>query len=431
MQDMIASQDILSQLRQSRSAAQQLACLPAEAKNKALARFATLVEEERFNLLQANEVDLARERGRLSGALYQRLKLDPGKISQLGAGIRDVAALPDPTGKVLSKTLLDDGLLLEQVTVPLGVIAIIFESRPDVIPQILALALKSGNAVVLKGGSEAIESNRAFMQLVNRLTHEDELLPEGWATLVDSREAIHAVLGHPEYVDLVIPRGSNQLVQTVMQSTTIPVLGHADGVCHIYVHPSADLDRAIPLIIDAKSQYPSACNATETVLLDEALPPGFVEALVHACREAGIALRGDDTLRARFGMPPVEDWHTEYGELTLALGMVPDSEAAIAHINTYGSHHTDCILAREQTVIDRFLAGVDSASVFANASTRFADGYRYGLGAEIGISTSRTHARGPVGLEGLVTTKYLLQGAGQRVADYVGAQARPFVHKRL
>ena len=426
-------------LRTARSAARSMAALTEDERNTALLAFAELVAEHGPALLAANAEDCDREADRLSPALYQRLGLDEGKLRDLVQGIRDVAGLEDPVGRVLSKTRLDDGLVLEQRSVPLGVLAIIFESRPDVIPQILALVLKSGTAVVLKGGSEAIRSNVAFMALVDRLAERCPFLPEGWAQLVVSRQAVHDLLDYPEYVDLVIPRGSNELVRTIMDSTRIPVLGHADGVCHAYVHPSADIPAAVDVVVDAKVQYPSACNALEAVLVDRAVAPDFLPALarglaawpkpvrVRACPDSLPHLEGH-------GVEPAseDDWGREYGELTLAVKTVDDMAAAIDHIHGYGSGHTDVILATDDGAIDRFLTEVDSASVFANCSTRFADGFRYGLGAEIGISTARTHARGPVGLEGLVIYKYVLRGSGQVVRDYTGAQpARRFTHERL
>jgi glutamate-5-semialdehyde dehydrogenase len=313
-------------------------------------------------------------------------------------------------------------------------IGIVFESRPDVIPQILSLILKSGNAVVLKGGREAVYSNNAFMKLVGDLNQRCAYLPEGWAALLDSREAVQAMLNYPQYVDLIIPRGSNQLVQSIMAATKIPVLGHADGVCHLYVHASANLKQATALAIDAKIQYPAACNALETLLVDEAIAAEFLPTFAEGARQANVVLRGCD--QSQSILPDLEaateaDWRTEYGDLTLAVKVVSSLETAIAHINQFGSHHTDAIVAQDTAALERFMNAVDSACVFANASTRFADGFRFGLGAEIGISTAKTHARGPVGLEGLVIYKYKLRGNGQVVADYTGVNAKPFLHEAL
>ena len=424
-----------SSLQQAKNAFLSMATLTTAQKDAALEEFATIIEANADFLLGENQKDIAQaEQDGLTSSLYQRLKLDAGKINQLVQGIRDLKKLPDPAGRVLSATKLDDGLILEKQTVPLGVIGIIFESRPDVIPQILSLILKSGNAVVLKGGKEAALSNQAFMRLVQQLNERCPWLPAAWATLLDSREAVQQMLNYPQYVDLVIPRGSNQLVQSIMAATKIPVLGHADGVCHIYVHPSANLEQAVPLVIDAKSQYPAACNALETLLVDEAIAAQFLPGFVRQAQQAGLSLKACEHTQAIIsGLEPATeaDWRAEYGDLTLAVKVAPSLEAAIEHINRYGSHHTDAILAQDAEAQERFLNAVDSACVFANASTRFADGFRFGLGAEIGISTAKTHARGPVGLEGLVIYKYKLRGNGQTVSDYVGENARPFLHEAL
>lgn len=417
-----------------------MATLSRAQKDEALTALADLLLEQQEALLAANALDLAQAQAEgLSGPLLNRLKLDEGKLTQLKQGILDVKALPDPVGQTLSKTLLDEGLILEKKTVPLGLIAIIFESRPDVVPQILSLILKSGNAVVFKGGKEATHSNRAFITLVEALAQRCPFLPQGWATLIEGREAVAELLTYPQHVDLVIPRGSNELVQHIMAATRIPVLGHADGVCHLYLHPSANLQATLPVIIDAKTQYPSACNALETLLVDEAVAPEFWPAFSRAAQAAGVTLKACEASLPQLlahlpgAQPATEaDWRTEYGDLTLAVKVVKSLPEAIGHINTYGSHHTDGILATNEAAIGQFLSAVDSASVFVNASTRFADGFRYGLGAEIGISTARTHARGPVGLEGLVSTKYLLTGQNQIVGDYVGnPPAKTFCHQAL
>jgi glutamate-5-semialdehyde dehydrogenase len=425
---------IESLLRDSREASYQLAVLTTQQKNQVLEKFAILIDENTDFLLAENHKDLEAQEGQIAPSLYQRLKLDRSKVQQLVQGIRDVVNLPDPVGQVLSKTRLDSGLILEKMTVPLGVIGIVFESRPDVIPQILSLVLKSGNAVVLKGGSEAKHSNYAFMTLVEQLQQSFPWLPAAWAQLVDTRQAVQEMLAFPQYVDLVIPRGSNQLVQSIMAATKIPVLGHADGVCHVYVHQSANLDKAVKIAVDAKAQYPAACNAAETLLVDEPVAEAFLPRFTQEASRAGITLKGCDRTRQILPQAEVateEDWHTEYGDLTLSVKVVPDIAEAINHINSYGSHHTETIIAENTGAQETFLNSVDSAGVFSNASTRFADGFRYGLGAEIGISTAKTHARGPVGLEGLVIYKYKLRGNGQVVSDYVGENPRPFLHDHL
>ncbi|HSR54493.1 MAG TPA: glutamate-5-semialdehyde dehydrogenase [Acidobacteriota bacterium] len=424
-------EQLLSRAKQASYAA---AVLSSSHKNEALTRFARLIEESREFLLEENRKDVEAQRGRISDSLFQRLELDRGKIDQLVTGLRDMAELADPVGRVLSRTLLDEGLVLEKLSVPLGVVAVIFESRPDVIPQILALILKSGNCALLKGGSEAKRSNRAFMQLVEKLNQDCPFLPPDWAQLLDSREDVQRLLAFPQYVDLVVPRGSNQLVRSIMKATQIPVLGHADGICHFYLHHSADFDQALKLVVDAKIQYPAACNALETLLVDAQAADGFLPLLARAAQEQDMPLRAcSRSMKWLDQARPAqeEDWRTEYGDRTLAVRMVDSPQEAVRHINTYGSHHTDGILCRDEEVQEAFLASVDSAGVFANASLRFADGFRFGLGAELGISTSKTHARGPVGLEGLVIYKYKLRGQGQRVADYTGPKARPFVHRPL
>jgi glutamate-5-semialdehyde dehydrogenase len=425
---------VSSILKQVRKASHAMAVLPAEEKERALDLFARRIDESRSYLLQENRRDQEQQEGKIPQSLFQRLILDDAKLDQLVNGIRDVGRMADPVGRVLSRTLLDDGLILEKVEVPLGVIGIIFESRPDVIPQILSLILKSGNAVVLKGGSEALHSNRAFMKVVSELSHDLPQLPEYWATLLESREAVHEMLDYPQYIDLIIPRGSSQLVSSIMNATQIPVLGHTEGICHTYVDGAADVAKAVPIVIDSKVQYPAACNALETLLVDQSIAPRFLPALAEAARRNQVSIKGcQQTRRLLPDVTPAteEDWKTEYGNRTMAVKVVKGVDAAIEHINQFGSQHTDSILTQDEATAEYFLDRVDSASVFCNASTRFADGYRYGLGAEIGISTNRTHARGPVGLEGLVIYKYKLRGTGQIVSDYVGQDARPFQHKKL
>lgn len=419
-----------SLLKLSQKAFRVLSQLKLEEKNKALEHFAELIEKNKTKLISENQKDLKREKGKLSVALYQRLKLDEEKINQIVQGIRDLVKLSDPVNSVLAETLLDDGLVLQKVSVPLGVVGVIFESRPDVMPQVLSLMLKSGNAVVLKGGSEALCSNKAFMKLITELDRTAKL-PKGWAQLVVSRKAVHEMLDYPEYVSLIIPRGSNALVQSIMKNTKIPVMGHADGICHLYVHDDADVKKALELTLDSKLQYPSACNALETLLVNAAKAKEFLPLLDAAAREHKLELRVCDKTRKvipKNKKVTSKDWSTEYGEAILAVKIVKNMDEAIEHIHAYGSSHTDCIVAQSLNAIEDFLNRVDSAGVFANASTRFADGFRYGFGAEVGISTGKIHARGPVGMEGLSIYKYKLRGQGQRVQDYVGAAAKKFKH---
>ena len=420
-------------LKQSKNAFFKISTLNLEIRNRALETFARLTEETGAFLLAENAKDLEASQGKIKNTLYKRLELDSGKLAQVVQGIRDVAALPDPIGQVLERTTLDTGLELEKVSVPLGVIAMVFESRPDVIPQILSLALKSGNAVVLKGGREALKSNHAFMAIVAKLEEQIPELPSGWAQLVDTREDFQELLSYPEWVDLVIPRGSNELVRQIMNSTQIPVLGHAEGICHIYVHDKADLNTAVSVAIDAKAQYPAVCNALETLLVDAKIAEGFLPDFERAASEAKVQLKA--CARTRQVLPQAEaateeDWTTEYGDLTLSIKVVDGLDEAVSHINRFGSHHTDGIISEDAAVRETFLQKVDSATVVANASTRFADGFRFGLGAEVGTSTLKIHARGPVGLEGLTIYKYVLRGEGQVVAEYVGENAKPFLHQK-
>ena len=420
-------------LRASKAAFYRISTLSEELRNRALDRFADLLEAEQDFLLEENRKDLEASDGKIKPSLYNRLELDSGKMAQLIAGVRDVRLLPDPVGRVIERTELDSALVLEKISVPIGVIAIVFESRPDVIPQILSLALKSGNAVVLKGGREAVCSNRAFMKLVSRLETELDALPRGWAQLVDTREDFQELLRYPEWVDLVIPRGSNELVRSIMDRTQIPVLGHAEGICHLYVHARADLEKSLRVVLDAKAQYPAVCNALETLLVDVGVAREFLPVFQRAAEAAGIHLKGCSRTRDLIrGIDEATeaDWRTEYGDLTLAVRIVDSLGDAVEHINRYGSHHTDGILTEDAKARESFLAQVDSATVMVNASTRFADGFRFGLGAEVGISTLKTHARGPVGLEGLTIYKYVLRGEGQVVADYVGERAKPFLHRK-
>lgn len=415
--------------RAARGASRALANTPVEARNGALLRAAALLREHREAILAANAMDRALARD-LSPALLARLALDEAKVEVLSQGLEAVAALPDPLGKVDLRRLLDDGLELTRTTVPLGVLLVIFESRPDAAVQIGALAIKSGNAAILKGGREARHSVDLLLGLMRQALSEQGLPMDALQTL-DSREAVDALLDRTADIDLVIPRGSSELVRSLQARTRIPVLGHAEGICHLYLDAAADPAMALRLVRDAKLQYPAACNAVETVLVHAAAAPILVPAL--AATLPAVELRGCPACRALAPMAEATetDWDTEYGAPVLALRVVEDLDAALAHIARHGSGHTEAIVTEDPAAAARFLREVDAAGVYHNASTRFADGHRYGFGAEVGISTSRIHARGPVGLEGLVTTKYVLQGAGHTVADYTGPGARPFLHRDL
>ena len=424
-----------AQIRQAalnaRSASRRLATAPNDARNLALTEAAALLESRAPAILQANAEDCAAA-GDLPISTLQRLKVNDHKLRDMARGLRAVAALADPLGRVKLRRLLDEGLELTQVTCPLGVLAVIFESRPDALTQIGSLAIKSGNAALLKGGREAARTNAILAEcLRDGLTSAG--LPADAVQLLQEREDVEAMLAMDDLVDLVIPRGSSALVRHIQANTKIPVLGHSEGICHVYVDAAADPARAIAIIRDAKAQYPAVCNAAETVLIHRDAAQ-ILPALAKDLRQVGVELRGcPRCLGFVPDMAPATDadWDTEYGDLILSLKIVDSLEEAIAHIHAHGSGHTEAIVTEDEATAERFLAEVDAAGVYHNASTRFADGYRYGFGSEVGISTGRIHARGPVGLEGLLSSKYLLRGHGHRVEDYTGPNAKPFLHQDL
>ncbi len=428
---------LLQQAQLARAAAQCTATLPTSSKNAALEAMATALLEQQEPILAANRADLTRaaemvSAGELSPSAYARLKLDADKLAGMVAGVREVIRLGDPVGRPLLIRELDEGLVLERRTYPLGVLGVIFESRPDALVQIAALAVKTGNSVLLKGGAEALLSCQALMAAIQAGLQQIPEFPQGSLQLLTTREEIKALLHLEGLVDLIIPRGSNAFVRYVMDNTRIPVLGHADGICHLYVDRAADVDMAVKLTVDSKTQYPAACNAIETLLVHEAIAPHFLPTVVKALKEKGVELRGDPLSRELVPdlLPTTEeDWSTEYADLILSMKMVGSLKEAIAHIQQYGSRHTEAIVTEDAAAAQQFLDEVDAAGVFHNASTRFADGFRYGFGAEVGISTQKLPPRGPVGLEGLVTYRYQLRGKGQIVADYTGPQARPFQHR--
>ena len=421
---------IRTRAKAARSASRILAVAPLEARNRALTAAAEILLERAGEVLQANAADCAQ--ADLSPAAGARLKIDDGKLREMARGLQAVAALPDPLGQVRLRRLLDEGLELTQLTCPLGVLGVIFESRPDALLQIGSLAIKSGNAALLKGGRESAGSNRVLAGILHQGLAAAGL-PETAVQLLDGREEVEALLGMDDLVDLIIPRGSSALVRHIQTHTRIPVLGHAEGICHIYLDAAADPAKAVAIVRDAKLQYPAACNAVETLLAHRDASAVLIR-VAEDLRAHGAELRGCPRTRAL--LPWVleateADWDTEYGEPILAIRMVDSLEEAIAHIHAHGSGHTEAILTEDPRAAKRFLAEVDASGVYHNASTRFADGYRYGFGAEVGISTSRIHARGPVGLDGLLSSKYLLRGQGQRVADYAGPDAKPFLHRDL
>jgi glutamate-5-semialdehyde dehydrogenase len=429
--------EVLLKAKAARAAALQLANVRPEVKNISLHRAASTIMENRELVLSANakDVELAerlRRRGKLSKAFVGRLKLDEHKLKDIATMIESVAKLEDPIGKTLYSMELDENLELYRVSCPIGVVGAIFEARPDVLPQISSLCLKSGNAVILKGGKEAKHSNEALFKLMREAT-EGAGIPKGWIQLIEARREVRELLRLEEYIDLLVPRGSKEFIKYIQANTRIPVLGHSEGICHIYVDEHADLQKALNICYDAKVQYPAVCNAVETLLVHRAIAPKFLPALAEKYASAGVEIRGCERTRKiiRAKRATEKDWRTEYLDLIISIKIVNDIDEAINHINTYGSKHTDSIVTEDKRAALRFLEGVDSSSVMLNTSTRFSDGFRYGLGAEVGISTGKIHARGPVGLEGLTSSKYYLLGDGQVVATYLGPSAKQFTHRPL
>ena len=414
--------DFLKIAQAAKAASLEIANTETNLRNKALLKIADELEACKDEIFEANKADLDAsakfvEWGEMPKSVFNRLKLDNNKMRDMIQGIRDVAQLPDPINRKLLVRELDKDLILYKISCPIGVLGIIFEARPDVIAQISALAIKSANAVILKGGKEAKNTNKKIYEVITKALAKVKKFPKNVIQQVYTREDVGKMLDCDKYINLVIPRGGNSLVKFIKENTKIPVLGHADGICHIFVDESADLEMAEKIIIDAKTQYPSACNSVETLLIHGNFP--YKEKLLAALQLAEIKLN----------FKP-DNWAFEYGDKILAFKYVDTIEEAIQHINTYGSGHTDCIITRDAANGEKFMNKVDSAGVYMNASTRFADGFRYGFGAEVGISTNKTHARGPVGLEGLTIYKYKLIGSGQIVADYLNGD-RKFTHKDL
>ncbi len=415
------------------SASIQLAVAKADVKNNALAEIAKALKQHSNEIVSANKEDLVTaEKNNLAGPLLKRLKFDKDKIADVCAGIDSLIKLDDPVGKTITATELDKGLELYKVSCPIGVIGVVFESRPDALVQISTLCLKSGNAVLLKGGSEAAKTNRILAETISEAS-EKAGLPNGWIQLLETRQDVAQMLALDEYIDLVIPRGSNDFVRYIMNNTNIPVLGHADGICHVYIDSDADLDMAVNITVDSKCQYVAVCNAAETLLVDNKIAEKFLPKVKTALEEKDVQLRGCQKTTSIIDVKPAteEDWSTEYLDYILSIKIVDGLDQAIEHINHFGSGHTDSIVTADKEKAEKFMDLVDSANVFWNCSTRFSDGFRYGLGAEVGISTNKIHARGPVGLEGLVIYKWKLLGTGQVVADYSGSEAKKFTHKSL
>jgi glutamate-5-semialdehyde dehydrogenase len=431
----IASPILASIASQTRGAAQRLAVLSSGAKNAAIEDCALSLESAAADILAANKADCETAiASNIPKPLYARLKLDETKLKAAIAGIRDVGRLADPVGKIEIHRQLDRGLILKRISCPLGVLGVIFEARPDAVMQITSLAIKSGNGVILKCGQEAVRTCEALVKAIHQGLANTEVDP-AVVQLLTTRSETMALLQLDRDVDLIIPRGSNDFVRFVQENTRIPVLGHADGICHLYVDAAADIVKAVEIAVDSKVQYPAACNAIETLLIHRAIAPDFLPLVAAALQHRNVEVRGDEQTREilpNLVAATAEDWETEYCDLILAVKMVESLEDAIAHINTYGSRHTDAIVTEDATAANTFLAMVDSAGVYHNCSTRFADGFRYGFGAEVGISTQKMPPRGPVGLEGLVTYKYQVVGDGHIVASYSGeVNAKTFTHKDI
>jgi glutamate-5-semialdehyde dehydrogenase len=401
---------------------------------------AKAIEDGNQKILEANERDCraaepAVAAGKMSSAMFARLRAVKHNIADMAARVRDVARLADPLGRRLSATELDDGIVLYKESCPLGVIGIVFESRPDVVPQVASLALKSGNAVLLKGGTEAVNTNEALVEIWRDSLANFPGVPLDSICLLHTRADAMELLTLDRDLDLIIPRGSREMVEFVAKNSRVPVLGHGEGICHVYVDRTADIEKALRITIDSKVQYPAACNAAETLLVHQDVAGRFLPHAVSQLIDSGVEVRGCPRTVALLAKPEIvpaseEDWSTEYSDLILSVKIVADTDEAIAHIHRYGSKHTETIITEDRAVARHFMDEVDAAGVFHNASTRFADGFRYGLGAELGISTNKLHARGPVGLEGLTTYKYKLFGDGHIVAEY-SSGARHFKHRPL
>ena len=429
---------IMDQIREAaingREAFLKMQNLSHEARDKALLEIGKELASKESKIVSANQVDLeAATKNGLAKPLLKRLKYDPEKVRESIIMLQSLRDQEPVLGKVLARTELDDGLILEKTTCPIGVIGVVFESRPEALVQISALCLKSGNAVLLKGGVEAKNTNEALAEAIKTALARVDARFANAVQLLSTREEFQKLLEQDDMVDLIIPRGSNELVRSIQAKTKIPVLGHAAGICHTYVDDKADLEVALKVCYDAKVQYPAVCNAMETLLVHKGVAKDFLPRMAQMYADAKVELRGDEATRKIITANEAteDDWYAEYNDLVLSIKVVSGLDEAIRHINKYGSHHTDAIITTEKARAAKFQEEVDSSSVMWNCSTRFADGYRYGLGAEVGISTNKTHARGPVGLDGLVIYKYHLNGNGHIVADYVGPKAKQFKHRRM
>lgn len=416
----------------AKKASIKLAAAGTDLKNNALREIAKALKERQDEIIRSNWEDLERsKKENLAMPLLKRLKFDQIKIDDVINGINSLIQLPDPVGKTLAATEMDEGLELYRVSCPIGVIGVIFESRPDALVQISTLCLKSGNAVLLKGGSEAKNTNRILAEVIKDAS-ENAGIPSGWIQLLETRSDVNEMLKLDEYIDLIIPRGSNEFVKYIIDNSSISVLGHADGICHCYVDADADIKMALDIVIDSKTQYVAVCNAAETLLVHKDVAGEFLPLLKDEMDKRNVELVGCEETRTiiNTGAASEEDWKTEYLDYKMSVKVVSSIEEAIEHINTYGSGHTDTIVTDSRENARVFMDLVDSGNVFWNCSTRFSDGFRYGFGAEVGISTNKIHARGPVGLDGLLIYKYKLVGHGHVVADYAN-RIKTFKHKKL
>ena len=428
----MAAQTIAEVAQKARKAFPFLASAEVSVRNQALIRIGECIAEAQDAILAANALDVANaEKEGLSAPMIGRLRLTPEKCRGMIEGLNALAELPDPLGHIEYAMELAEGLKLYRTTCPMGVIGVIFESRPDALVQISSLCLKSGNSALLKGGREAMNTNEALLRAILKAT-DSVGIPSDWCALLHSRQDVAEMLKLHQYIDLIIPRGSNEFVQYIMANSDIPVLGHADGVCHVYVDSPCDLPLAVKIVVDSKTQNLSVCNAAETLLVHADVAEAFLPEVAKALWEKGVTIKGDEHTQKWIACEPAEeaDWRTEYLDAILSVKVVSSLEEAVDHINQYGSGHTDCIVSGDDAHVKYFMDFVDSAGVYHNCSTRFADGFRYGLGAEVGIATGKLHARGPMGLGGLCTYKYRLFGAGHTVAE-VSSGAIFLTHKPI
>jgi len=431
--------DISADVRNAKKASIELAALSSDVKDAALNAMADALNRNREKILKANREDLNKaetllKKGEMTQALVDRLKISDVKIDGMISGIKDVVRLADPVGETMSALELDDGLILYQVRCPIGLLGVIFESRPDVVPQIMSLCLKSGNAVIFKGGSEAAASNKVLFRILQDAA-ASKGVPRNAFVILESREDIGTILKMDGYIDLLIPRGSNSFVRYIQDNTRIPVLGHAAGICHVYVDEDADMEKALNVTLDSKIQYPAVCNAVETLIVSSGIAETFLPKMMDLFEKNKVEVRADERARNIMGerseRASEDDWDEEYNDKIISVKTVDSLSEAIDFINSHGSRHTDTIISENKDNVVRFANMVDSSGVFINASTRFSDGYRYGKGAEVGISTNKIHARGPVGMEGLMIYKYILVGNGHVVKDYTGKDAKKFSHRKL